>query len=91
VGRRLEARVRGQIWHLYCADAGLIDVMTRLEARIDKGFLRLKDEVGLRRLCLVAVHRRSAALQSCAISCFFMSHIMDETALPLQHRQVHCL
>ncbi len=43
--QRLEARVRGQIWHLYCADADIIDVVTRLEQRVDKGFLRLRDEV----------------------------------------------
>lgn len=44
--RRLEARTRGLIWHLYCTDPSVINVMTLLEQRIDKGFLRLKDEVG---------------------------------------------
>ena len=44
-GGRLAARVRGLIWRLYCGDAQIIDIVTRLEARIDEGFLRLKDEV----------------------------------------------
>lgn len=43
--KRLEARVRGALWHLYCGDPELIHVMTRVEKRIDEGFLRLKPEV----------------------------------------------
>ncbi len=43
--KRLYARVRGQIWHMYCSDPGVIGVMTRLEKRVDEGFLRMKDEV----------------------------------------------
>ena len=43
--KRLHARVRGQIWHMYCSDQGVIGVMTRLETRVDEGFLRMKDEV----------------------------------------------
>ncbi|KAK9905711.1 hypothetical protein WJX75_004975 [Coccomyxa subellipsoidea] len=42
--KRLEARVRGALWHLYCGDPELIHVMTRVEKRIDEGFLRLKSE-----------------------------------------------
>ena len=44
--KRLYARTRGQIWHMYCSDPGIIVVMTRLETRVDEGFLRMKDEVG---------------------------------------------
>lgn len=43
--KRLEARVRGVLWHLYCGDPDLIHVMTRIEKRIDEGYLRLKPEV----------------------------------------------
>ncbi len=42
---RLEARVRGALWHLYCGDPDVIHIMTRIEKRIDEGFLRLKPEV----------------------------------------------
>ncbi|BDA47246.1 probable abnormal spindle-like microcephaly-associated protein homolog [Coccomyxa sp. Obi] len=41
---RLEARVRGALWHLYCGDSDIIHIMTRIEKRIDEGFLRLKPE-----------------------------------------------
>ncbi|CAL8472299.1 g11841 [Coccomyxa elongata] len=41
---RLEARVRGALWHLYCGDPDVIHIMTRIEKRIDEGFLRLKPE-----------------------------------------------
>lgn len=44
--KRLYARARGQIWHMYCTDPAVIGVMTRLETRVDEGFLRMKDEVG---------------------------------------------
>ena len=44
--KRLYARARGQIWHMYCSDPAVIGVMTRLETRVDEGFLRMKDEVG---------------------------------------------
>ena len=43
--KRLYARVQGQIWHMYCSDPGVIGVMTRLEKRVDEGFLRMKAEV----------------------------------------------
>lgn len=43
--KRLFARVRGQIWHMYCSDPGVIGVMMHLEKRVDEGFLRMKDEV----------------------------------------------
>ena len=43
--RRLYARVRGQMWHMYCSDPGIIGVMTLLEKRVDEGFLRMKAEV----------------------------------------------
>jgi len=43
--KRLEARVRGALWHLYCGDATVLEVVTRLEKRVDEGFLRLKPEV----------------------------------------------
>ena len=48
VAKRLCARVRGQIWHMYCSDPGVIGVMTRLEKRVDEGFLRMKAEVCLK-------------------------------------------
>ena len=47
LAKRLYARVRGQIWHMYCSDPGVIGVMTRLEKRVDEGFLRMKAEVSL--------------------------------------------
>ena len=44
-GRRLTARMRGLLWHLYSRDAELAAVMMRVEARIDSGHLRIRDEV----------------------------------------------
>lgn len=43
---RLAARTRGWLWSMYQADAGLQDVMVRVEARIDTGQLRIGSEVG---------------------------------------------
>jgi abnormal spindle-like microcephaly-associated protein len=56
-GRRLTARMRGLLWHLYSRDAELTAVMMRVEARIDSGHLRIRDEV--RPLHSTAQHRRS--------------------------------
>ena len=53
VAKRLHARVRGQIWHMYCSDPGVIGVMTRLEKRVDEGFLRMKAEVCSQLACLL--------------------------------------
>lgn len=59
--------MQGALWRLYCGDAGVIDVMTRLERRIDEGFLRLKDEVPwLSRLWLVGFSG-SSALSGCPL------------------------
>ena len=43
-GRRLTARVRGLLWRLYSQDAGLVATMMRVEARIESGQFRLKEE-----------------------------------------------
>ena len=44
-GRRVTARIRGLLWHLYSRDAELAAAMMRIEARIDAGHLRIRDEV----------------------------------------------
>lgn len=44
-GRRLTARVRGLLWRLYSQDAGLVATMIRVEARVESGKFRLKEEV----------------------------------------------
>ena len=43
--RRLAAKVRGLLWHLYSADKQVISIMLKVEKHIDAGQLRLKDEV----------------------------------------------
>ena len=43
--RRVAARVRGLLWHLYSADKEVITSMLKVEKHIDAGQLRLKDEV----------------------------------------------
>ncbi len=43
--RRLAAKVRGLLWHLYSADTDVIASMLKVEKHIDAGQLRLKDEV----------------------------------------------
>jgi len=43
--RRLAAKVRGLLWHLYSADRDVIASMLKVEKHIDAGQLRLKDEV----------------------------------------------
>lgn len=45
--RRLTAKVRGLLWHLYSADSDVISTMLKVEKHIDAGQLRLKDEVSL--------------------------------------------
>ena len=45
--RRLAAKVRGLLWHLYSADSDVISTMLKVEKHIDAGKLRLKDEVRL--------------------------------------------
>lgn len=45
--RRLAAKVRGLLWHLYSADSDVISTMLKVEKHIDAGQLRLKDEVSL--------------------------------------------
>ena len=42
--RRLTSRVRGLLWRLYSGDAGLVATMMRVEARIESGQFRLKEE-----------------------------------------------
>ncbi|KAA6419435.1 MAG: abnormal spindle-like microcephaly-associated protein [Trebouxia sp. A1-2] len=42
--RRLAAKVRGLLWHLYSADTDVIASMLKVEKHIDAGQLRLKDE-----------------------------------------------
>ncbi len=44
-GRRVTARMRGLLWHLYSRDAELATAMMRVEGRIDSGHLRIRDEV----------------------------------------------
>ena len=43
---QLAARVRALLWKLYSEDEGVINVMLRLEKRIDDSFLRMREEVG---------------------------------------------
>ena len=43
--RRLAAKIRGLLWHLYSADTDVIASMLKVEKHIDAGQLRLKDEV----------------------------------------------
>ena len=63
--KRLHARVRGQIWHMYCSDPGVLGIMTRLEKRVDEGFLRMKDEVGQsHRRGFVSAHRKQGLHES---------------------------
>ncbi len=45
---RLMARVQGVLVAAYRTDAELHDVMMRVEARVDEGKLKMKDEVGER-------------------------------------------
>lgn len=44
-GRRLAAAVQGALVACYRRDASLRDAVMRVEARVDQGQLRLKDEV----------------------------------------------
>ena len=44
-GRRVTARMRGLLWHLYSRDPLLAATMMRVEARIDANHLRIRDEV----------------------------------------------
>ena len=44
-GRRIMARMRGLLWHLYSRDAELATAMMRVEGRVDSGHLRIRDEV----------------------------------------------
>ncbi|RMZ52227.1 hypothetical protein APUTEX25_001617, partial [Auxenochlorella protothecoides] len=56
---RLAARTRGWLWSMYQADAGLQDVMVRVEARIDTGQLRIGSEaLSLRNVKEQAAARR---------------------------------
>ena len=48
---QLAARVRALLWKLYSEDEGVINVMLRLEKRIDDSFLRMKEEVGASGKC----------------------------------------
>lgn len=43
--KRLAAQMRGLLWRIYSADEELIGVAMRTEARINGGFLKLRDEV----------------------------------------------
>ncbi len=45
--RRLAAKVRGLLWHLYSADHEVIATMLKVEKHIDAGQLRLRDEVSI--------------------------------------------
>lgn len=45
--RRLTAKARGLLWHLYSADKEVISAMMKVEKHIEAGQLRLKDEVSL--------------------------------------------
>lgn len=49
--RRLTAKVRGLLWHLYSADKDIISTMLKVEKHVDAGQLRLKDEVSLQLSC----------------------------------------
>ena len=52
--RRLAAKVRGLLWHLYSTDDELISTMLKVEKHIDAGQLRLKNEVSCRQyICLL--------------------------------------
>lgn len=42
---RLSVHVRALLWKLYSEDMGVINVMLRLEERIDAGLLQIKNEV----------------------------------------------
>ncbi|KAL6784457.1 hypothetical protein ACKKBF_B01865 [Auxenochlorella protothecoides x Auxenochlorella symbiontica] len=56
---RLAARTRGWLWSMYQADAGLQEVMVRVEARIDAGQLRIGSEaLSLRNVKEQAAARR---------------------------------
>jgi hypothetical protein len=59
--KRLFARVRGQTWHIYCSDPGVIGVMTHLEKRVDEGFLRMKDEVSWSWRLLLSIFNRETS------------------------------
>jgi hypothetical protein len=43
--KRAAARVRGILWRMYSADASTIGVMMRVEAKIDAGHIRMREEV----------------------------------------------
>ena len=46
--RRMAAQVEGLLWQLYSQDQQLVAAMLKVEARIDAGRLRLRDEVSSR-------------------------------------------
>ena len=66
---RTEARARGALWRLYCGDAEVLGVMTRVEARIEEGLLRLSAEVRLIRPLLAqrATRPRRCACLACVV------------------------
>ena len=68
--RRLAAKVRGLLWHLYSADADVIASMLKVEKHIDAGQLRLKDEVCPCTLqCLALQHQSKTTSSSQCEAC----------------------